>query len=54
MSPGTVSLIRFLVSVLVLNPESKVIYTAESGSVLLLYLPQNIREAKLSLPQFIG
>ena len=38
VSPATVSLIRFLVSTSVLSPELKIIYPADSGIVLPLYL----------------
>ena len=49
LSPAKISLIKLLVSALVFNPESKVIYTPESGIVLPLYLPQYIRETRLPL-----
>lgn len=55
--PERVSLIEFLVSAAVFNPELKVIYTTESGivlPVLSLYLIQNRRETRLSFTVFIG
>ena len=50
--PTRVSLIKFLVSALVPNPESKVIYIVKSRNALHVYLLQNITESKHSLPQF--